>query len=166
MSDDEVLNLFLSVHQAHKISSVLTDFLKHPPVTALLKKVVGPNVKCMQSMLYIKPAGKPGVAWHQDESLIPTRDRSLTGVWIALDDATRDASLSPPEPEHLGPLYAFLASDLAGAVSGKLFTAAGGYVGLQGPGGGETLLAYRRTEDGPWPLHDLAREVVSRLETA
>ncbi len=39
-------------------------------------------------MLFIKAAGKPGQAWHQDEDFIPTRDRSLTGAWIALDDAT------------------------------------------------------------------------------
>ncbi|HEV8556570.1 MAG TPA: phytanoyl-CoA dioxygenase family protein [Actinophytocola sp.] len=43
----------------------------------------------MQSMLFIKSAGKPGQAWHQDEAHIPTRDRSLTAVWIALDDATK-----------------------------------------------------------------------------
>ena len=42
----------------------------------------------MQSMLFMKSEGKPGQAWHQDEFFIPTRDRSLTAVWIALDDAT------------------------------------------------------------------------------
>ena len=50
--------------------------------------MIGPNVKAMQSMLFIKSEGKPGQAWHQDEFFIPTRDRSLTAVWIALDDAT------------------------------------------------------------------------------
>jgi ectoine hydroxylase-related dioxygenase (phytanoyl-CoA dioxygenase family) len=44
----------------------------------------------MQSMLFIKGPGKPGQTWHQDEGHIPTRDRSLTGVWIALDDASVD----------------------------------------------------------------------------
>ena len=39
-------------------------------------------------MLFVKASGKPGQAWHQDEDYIPTRDRSLTGAWIALDDAT------------------------------------------------------------------------------
>jgi phytanoyl-CoA hydroxylase len=38
-------------------------------------------------MLFIKSEGKPGQAWHQDELFIPTRDRSLTAAWIALDDA-------------------------------------------------------------------------------
>ena len=44
----------------------------------------------MQSMFFAKPPGKPGQAWHQDECFIPTRDRSLCGVWIAIDDATLD----------------------------------------------------------------------------
>jgi len=41
-------------------------------------------------MLFTKSEGKPGQAWHQDETHIPTRDRSLTAVWIALDDATTE----------------------------------------------------------------------------
>ena len=56
----------------------------------MLTEVIGPNVKLMQSMLFIKSTGRPGQAWHQDESHIPTRDRSLTAVWIALEDATVD----------------------------------------------------------------------------
>ena len=47
----------------------------------------------MQSMLFIKSGGKPGQPsqpWHQDEDFIPTRDRSLCGGWIALDDATTE----------------------------------------------------------------------------
>jgi ectoine hydroxylase-related dioxygenase (phytanoyl-CoA dioxygenase family) len=42
----------------------------------------------MQSMLFIKSAGEPGQAWHQDEMFIPSRDRSLMAAWMALDDAT------------------------------------------------------------------------------
>ncbi len=38
----------------------------------------------------MKSEGKAGQAWHQDEHFIPTRDRSLTGAWIALDDAAVD----------------------------------------------------------------------------
>jgi ectoine hydroxylase-related dioxygenase (phytanoyl-CoA dioxygenase family) len=56
----------------------------------VLRQIVGPDIKCMQSMLFVKNAGKPGQAWHQDESFIPTHDASLCGVWIAMDDATVD----------------------------------------------------------------------------
>jgi ectoine hydroxylase-related dioxygenase (phytanoyl-CoA dioxygenase family) len=59
-----------------------------PAVVDLLTQLLGPNVKCMQTMLFIKSEGRPGQAWHQDEYFIPTRDRSLTAAWIALDDAT------------------------------------------------------------------------------
>ena len=64
------------------------DALAHPSVVRALTTAVGPNVKCMQSMLFIKSSGKPGQAWHQDEDYIPTRDRSLIGAWISMDCAT------------------------------------------------------------------------------
>src|SRR5258708_6201902 len=87
-SDADVLRRYLCVHFPHKISQVMYRYLAHPVIVDVLTKIIGPNVKCMQSMLFIKAAGKPGQAWHQDEVFIPTRDRSLTGAWIALDDAT------------------------------------------------------------------------------
>jgi ectoine hydroxylase-related dioxygenase (phytanoyl-CoA dioxygenase family) len=86
--DDAVLRRYLCIHFPHKISPVMRAALFNEPSVRALTATVGPNVKCMQSMLFIKPAGKPGQAWHQDEDYIPTRDRSLIGAWIALDRAT------------------------------------------------------------------------------
>jgi phytanoyl-CoA hydroxylase len=87
-SDDDVLRRFLCIHYPHKASASAREALSAPPIVAALVAVIGPNVKAMQSMLFVKSEGKPGQAWHQDEYFIPTRDRSLTAVWIALDDAT------------------------------------------------------------------------------
>lgn len=87
-SDADVLRRFLCVHHPHKVSEVVRGALSHPRIVPALTQVIGPNVKAMQSMLFIKSEGRPGQAWHQDEYFIPTRDRSLTAVWIALDDAT------------------------------------------------------------------------------
>jgi phytanoyl-CoA hydroxylase len=86
--DAAVLRRYLCIHFPHKISSVVLGIGRLPGVIDVLTDVIGPNVKMMQSMLFIKSEGKPGQAWHQDEAHIPTRDRSLTAVWIALDDAT------------------------------------------------------------------------------
>ncbi|HYP45904.1 MAG TPA: phytanoyl-CoA dioxygenase family protein [Propionibacteriaceae bacterium] len=86
--DDALLRRYLCIHYPHKVSAVAMRALHHPTVVSALTGVIGPNVKAMQSMLFIKSEGKPGQAWHQDEYFIPTRDRSLTAVWIALDDAT------------------------------------------------------------------------------
>jgi phytanoyl-CoA hydroxylase len=88
LSDEEVLRRYLCIHFPHKISATMRRALSHPPVVRALVTAVGPNVKCMQSMLFMKASGKPGQAWHQDEDYIPTRDRSLIGAWIALDRAT------------------------------------------------------------------------------
>ena len=87
-SDEEVLRQYLCIHFPHKISPVMHKALAHRAIVETLTNVISPNVKCMQSMLFVKAAGKPGQAWHQDEDYIPTRDRSLAGAWMALDDAT------------------------------------------------------------------------------
>ena len=60
-------------------------------------------------MYFVKGPGMPGNNWHQDEYAIPTRDRSLTAAWIAIDDVTLDngclwvipesqQAISPPMP--------------------------------------------------------------------
>lgn len=87
-TEDDVMRRYLCIHFPHKISELMLRELANRAIVQTLTRVIGPNVKCMQSMLFIKAAGKPGQAWHQDEIYIPTRDRSLTGAWIAMDDAT------------------------------------------------------------------------------
>jgi ectoine hydroxylase-related dioxygenase (phytanoyl-CoA dioxygenase family) len=87
-SDEDVLRQYLCIHYPHKLSAAAERALHTPKIVDALVSVIGPNVKAMQSMLFIKSEGKPGQAWPQDEFFIPTRDRSLTAVWIALDDAT------------------------------------------------------------------------------
>jgi phytanoyl-CoA hydroxylase len=90
MSDGGLLGRCLCVHFPHKISTLFHSMLFNGPLVDALTGLIGPDVKAMQSMLFVKAAGKPGQAWHQDENYIPTRDRSLWGVWIALDEATVD----------------------------------------------------------------------------
>ena len=87
-TDEEVLKKYVAIHFPHKISPLIKKFLSHKNITKVLSKIVSPNVKCMQSMLFVKAPGKAGQAWHQDEYYIPTRDKSLVGAWIAVDDAT------------------------------------------------------------------------------
>jgi phytanoyl-CoA hydroxylase len=86
--DEQVVREYLCIHFPHKLSELMHKTLAHPAIVDALTGLIGPNVKAMQSMLFIKSEGKPGQAWHQDELFIPTRDRSLTAAWIALDDAT------------------------------------------------------------------------------
>ena len=99
VSDSEALKQILCLHQPHHLSPVIREYTQHPKIAGMLSRIVAAHlhpscrdgsVKCMQSMFFVKAPGKPGQAWHQDEIYIPTRDRSLCGAWIAVDDATID----------------------------------------------------------------------------
>ena len=94
-SDQQVLETILCIHQPHHVSPTMEKYVRHEKVCGALSQITGAHlphwdgsVKCMQSMLFVKPPGFQGQAWHQDEIYIPTRDRSLIGAWIALDEAT------------------------------------------------------------------------------
>lgn len=87
-TDAEVLKKYVAIHFPHKISTLIHNYLFHKRIVDVLTRIVSPNLKSMQSMLFVKAPGKKGQAWHQDEFYIPTRDRSLVGAWIAIDDAT------------------------------------------------------------------------------
>ncbi len=96
-SDDEALARVTAVHHPHFAIPQLMEIVRHERIVAVLSRIIGAHlpsawwngsVKCMQSMLFCKPPGALGQAWHQDEAFIPTRDRSLCGAWVALDDAT------------------------------------------------------------------------------
>jgi len=95
MSDAEVIKNILCIHQPHFVSPMMEKYVKHAKICGVLSQITAAHlpfwdgsVKCMQSMYFVKPPGFQGQAWHQDEIYIPTRDRSLIGAWIALDDAT------------------------------------------------------------------------------
>jgi len=115
--DDAVVRRYACIHFPHKISPLMRQTLAHPATVSALTHVIGPDVKAMQSMLFTKGEGKPGQAWHQDEFFIPTRDRSLTAAWIALDDATTEngclwvlpgshrAGVIYPDREHEDPRF-------------------------------------------------------------
>ncbi len=79
-----------------------------------------------------------------------------------LSDAVRDASLDPPEPRFAAPIYAFLASDRARAITGRVFSATGGYVGVFAQGA-EKMLAYRDHRGAaPWAVDEIAAAVAAR----
>jgi len=113
-SDEEALQQILAIHFPHWVSDVARSMIQHPGIVDVLRQITGAHlphwdgsVKCCQSILFVKGPGMPGQAWHQDERYIPTRDRSLVGAWIALDDATlENGCLEYGDGTNLGPVYA------------------------------------------------------------
>ena len=97
VEDTEVLKSVLCIHQPHFVSPVIEKYVRHPQICGILSQITAAHlpwwdgsVKCMQSMYFVKPPQFQGQAWHQDEIYIPTRDRSLIGAWIAVDEATEE----------------------------------------------------------------------------
>ena len=124
--DDRLMGRHMYLGQPHVYSAVVRDAMTHAGICRVLDHVVGAYVpfwdgayKCMQSMFVVKPPGGAGSPWHQDEHPIPTRDRSLTGVWIALADATvADGCLwIVPDSHKSGVIYERYAHDLPGVDS-------------------------------------------------
>ncbi|CAJ1582564.1 SDR family NAD(P)-dependent oxidoreductase [[Mycobacterium] wendilense] len=72
-----------------------------------------------------------------------------------LDDASTHGARDVAPPEYVAPLYAYLVSDLASAVTGQILIGAGGFVGrFDRPS--PTLLGYRDHHDTPpWTLTEL-----------
>lgn len=72
-----------------------------------------------------------------------------------LDEASIQGALDAPPPEYVAPTYAYLVSNLARDVTGRIVIAAGGFVGeFARPT--PSFLAYRDHHDSPpWSMTEL-----------
>lgn len=86
LSPEEKAQFFLRIHMLHRKLELHERYLLHPRVLDVLEVLIGPDVLALQTMLFLKPPGKPGQGWHQDSYYIPTSPDSLCGAWIAIDD--------------------------------------------------------------------------------
>ncbi|OGO05315.1 MAG: hypothetical protein A2Y91_05270 [Chloroflexi bacterium RBG_13_54_8] len=80
-----------------------------------------------------------------------------------LSDRNRDEALNPPPLGFVPPLVLYLATDEAASITGRVFVASGGYIGLfREPE--EVLLAFKDHRKGvPWTVDELARILPSKL---
>lgn len=76
--------------QFHQHLEIHERFLLHERVVDVLEELIGPDVMAMQSMLFLKPPGYPGQAYHQDSYYIKTRPDTLCGSWIAIEDCDEE----------------------------------------------------------------------------
>jgi len=127
-SGEEAMARYLAIHFPHKLSERMRYFVtQHEPTCAVLSQLMesqvsSRNVKCMQSMMFMKAPGKLGQPLHQDEAYIPTRDQSLMATWIALDDVSpENGTLRVIPGSHskliIWPLKQYMNDECAGAIS-------------------------------------------------
>jgi ectoine hydroxylase-related dioxygenase (phytanoyl-CoA dioxygenase family) len=106
LSPVEQAQHYLRIHMLHRKLALHERYLLHPRVLDVLEVLIGPDVLALQTMLFLKPPGKPGQGWHQDSYYIPTHPDSLCGAWLAIDDADEaNGAMSFARGSHVEPVY-------------------------------------------------------------
>ncbi len=86
---DEALNKV--GHAMHDLDPIFSDFSRKPKLAELATEVGFSDPRLLQSMYIFKQPRIGGeVVWHTDHPFLWTEPRSVTGFWVALEDATKD----------------------------------------------------------------------------
>lgn len=102
----EKAQYFLRIHMLHRKLKLHERYMLHPRVLDVLQVLVGPDVLALQTMLFLKPPGKPGQGWHQDSYYIPTHADTLCGAWIAIDEANEhNGAMWMAQGSQVEPIY-------------------------------------------------------------
>ncbi len=92
--------------QFHRHLEIHERFMLHPRVLDVMEALIGPDLMAMQSMLFFKPPGHPGQAYHQDSGFITSAPDTLCGAWIAIDDCDEENGCMTFIPgSNLDPVY-------------------------------------------------------------
>jgi phytanoyl-CoA hydroxylase len=93
-------------HALHDLDPVFDRFSRQPRLAELACALGLAQPLLLQSMYLFKQSRIGAeVSWHQDAAYLHTRPSTVTGLWIALDDADRDNGCLMALPgAHRGPL--------------------------------------------------------------
>jgi phytanoyl-CoA hydroxylase len=93
-------------HALHDLDPVFAGISRRPQFASLARDLGFDRPLLLQSMyLFKQPQIGGEVDWHQDATYLHTEPSTVTGFWIALDDADRDNGCLMVLPgTHCGPL--------------------------------------------------------------
>jgi phytanoyl-CoA hydroxylase len=93
-------------HALHDLDPVFDRVSRQPRLAELAQALGFAQPLLLQSMyLFKQPHIGAEVGWHQDATYLHTRPSTVTGFWVALDDADRDNGCLMALPgAHRGPL--------------------------------------------------------------
>jgi phytanoyl-CoA hydroxylase len=100
-------NLFKIGHQMHHTPGPFQQYATLPALVGMLTQLIGPDVKCIQSMFIDKPPGVgTGQPYHQDAWYLKTQPDTLMALWLALEDADADNGCLAVVPgSHTDPIH-------------------------------------------------------------
>jgi len=93
-------------HALHDLVPEFTDFCRQPLVRDVLRAVGYDAAALWQTMYIFKQPGIGGeVRWHQDATYLHTQPSSVVGLWVAVEDASRENGCLWVQPGgHRSPL--------------------------------------------------------------
>ena len=104
-------------HALHDLDPVFERLCRLPQIAKLTRDIGYRSPQVWQTMYICKPPKVGGeVRWHQDASYLSSDPASVSGIWIALEDATRENGCLWVQPGgHRSPLRELYEVDDAGA---------------------------------------------------
>jgi len=103
---DELLRRFSRIHMLHRTDAMHEQYLLHPKILDVQEALIGPDVLCLQTMLFFNAPGMGGQGWHQDSAYITVYPDTLNGAWLALDRADEENGCLWVVPgSHHEPIY-------------------------------------------------------------
>lgn len=109
-------------NKGHLKMTRLLELVRDPRILDAVEAVLGPDILCWGSSLFVKEAGDPGfVAWHQDSYYWGLEPFDVCSAWVALKPSTRENGAMRVIPgSHQGPQRRHVAS--AADSANMLFT--------------------------------------------
>ena len=92
--------------KAHLLCRTLLEIVQRREILDAVAGVLGPNILCWSSGLFLKEARDPAfVSWHQDANYWGLEPHDVATAWVALSPATVDSGAMRFLPgSHRGPL--------------------------------------------------------------
>src|SRR5207244_12964584 len=83
------------------------EYATLPHLVRMLTQLIGPDVKCVQSMFIDKPPGAgTGQPYHQDAWYLKTAPDTLMALWLALEDTdAENGCLAVIPGSHTDPIH-------------------------------------------------------------
>jgi len=93
-------------HKPHLMMSFLDEAIRTPAVLDAVEAIIGPDILCWETALFIKEAGDPAyISWHQDATYWGLEPFDVLTAWIALSPSTPASGCMRVVPgSHIGEL--------------------------------------------------------------
>jgi phytanoyl-CoA hydroxylase len=109
----DILKHYPRIMHPHRFDRLARDAMLDARIERVLRELFGEEPLAAQSMLYYKPPGARGQAYHQDDFYLKTQPGHCMAAWIALDECdAENGTLFVVPGSHTQPILCPHAADL------------------------------------------------------